>query len=67
MTYLVKRCVVLPGDVLEIRDRQVYINQHKMNNPAGVKLLYEVVTYEVVTEYPLQPHPLPCPFSRPNS
>lgn len=32
-TFYVKRCVGTPGDVLEIRDQQVYVNEKAMDNP----------------------------------
>ncbi|WP_194776272.1 signal peptidase I [Pararhodonellum marinum] len=53
MTFLVKRCVAISGDVLEIRDRQIYINDEAMVNPPRMKF-----QYHVITQYPLQPHHL---------
>ena len=32
-TFYVKRCVALPGDVLEVRDQQVFVNNKAMENP----------------------------------
>lgn len=32
-TFYVKRCVATPGDLLEVRDQQVFINQKPMENP----------------------------------
>lgn len=32
-TFYVKRCVGTPGDVLEVRDQQVYVNGKAMENP----------------------------------
>jgi signal peptidase I len=32
----IKRCVALPGDVLEIKDMQIYINGEKGYNPEGM-------------------------------
>lgn len=32
-TFYVKRCVGTPGDVLEVRDQQVYVNGKAMDNP----------------------------------
>lgn len=43
-TYLVKRCVAIGGDVLEIRDKQVYVNGLPMRNPSGMKFSYQVKT-----------------------
>jgi signal peptidase I len=40
----VKRCVALPGDVLEIKDNQVYINGKKGKNPKGLQYVYQIKT-----------------------
>ena len=32
-TFYVKRCVATPGDVLEVRDQQVFVNNKAMENP----------------------------------
>ncbi|WP_057938565.1 signal peptidase I [Algoriphagus resistens] len=53
MTFLVKRCVAVSGDILEIRDRNIFINGEQMTNPPGMKF-----QYDVVTNYPLQPQHL---------
>ncbi|MCW5911350.1 MAG: signal peptidase I [Cyclobacteriaceae bacterium] len=45
-TYLVKRCVAIGGDVIEIKNQQVYINSGPMVNPAGMKFRYQVITKE---------------------
>lgn len=49
MTYLVKRCVAIAGDELEIRDNQVIVNGQALVNPAEMKF-----QYDLVTSYPLQ-------------
>ncbi len=36
----VKRCVGMPGDLLEIRNRLVYINDAELKQPAGVQFDY---------------------------
>jgi len=41
---LIKRCIGLPGDVLEIKDAQVYINGQQQQLPARAKLNYLVKT-----------------------
>lgn len=51
MTYLVKRCIAVSGDVIQIKDRQVYINGKPTANPFDIKF-----RYKVTTEYPLQQH-----------
>lgn len=38
----VKRCVGVPGDTLEIRQRQLYIDGKLMEDPSTVQFLYEV-------------------------
>jgi signal peptidase I len=40
----VKRCVGLPGDLLEIRDNQVYINGKPLANPAQMQFNYYIET-----------------------
>ena len=40
----VKRCVGLPGDTLEIRDAQVYIDGKPLENPEDMQLNYLVQT-----------------------
>ena len=43
-TFYVKRCVAIPGDVLEVRDQQVYINGEPMENPPHMQTSYFVET-----------------------
>ncbi|MEY3051311.1 MAG: hypothetical protein RLY31_1096 [Bacteroidota bacterium] len=38
--HYIKRCVGLPGDTLEVRDRQVYINGQRAQNPTHMQFLY---------------------------
>ncbi|MBN8576169.1 MAG: signal peptidase I [Cytophagales bacterium] len=45
-TYLVKRCVAIGGDVVQIKNQQVYVNGEPMINPPGMKFRYQVVTKE---------------------
>jgi signal peptidase I len=33
----IKRCIGLPGDTIEIRDKQVYVNGAAMQNPPGMR------------------------------
>lgn len=40
----VKRCVAIPGDWLEIKDNQVYVNQQKQEEIPGVQYNYFVQT-----------------------
>ncbi len=40
----IKRCIGLPGDTLQIIDRQVYINGKESHNPGKYQFQYEVIT-----------------------
>ncbi len=40
----VKRCVALPGDTLEVRNNQVYIDGKAVNNPVNLQHFYHAVT-----------------------
>lgn len=42
--YYIKRCVGIPGDMLEIRKGQVYINSHYNDVPEKLQFSYKVVT-----------------------
>jgi signal peptidase I len=49
-TYYIKRCIATAGDVLEIRDQQVYLNGKAMVNPPKLRQEYFVKTTEVLDE-----------------
>lgn len=53
MTFLVKRCIAVAGDKMEIRNKSIFINDELMTAPSGVKF-----QYQVITNYPLQSHQL---------
>ena len=40
--HYIKRCVAIPGDKIEIKDRQVYINDQPAKNPEGMQFRYMV-------------------------
>ena len=40
----VKRCVALPGDTLEIRSNQIYINGEVLENPENIQFNYHLTT-----------------------
>lgn len=45
-TNYIKRCVAIPGDVLEIKDRQLVINGQPLKNPEGMRYAYIVISRE---------------------
>ncbi len=49
-TNYIKRCVAIAGDVLEIKNRQVYANGVPISNPPGMQYLYQVVAKEDISE-----------------
>lgn len=49
-TNYIKRCIGTPGDVLEVRDLQVYINGAAMENPPRMENEYFVSTTTAVNE-----------------
>jgi signal peptidase I len=40
--HYIKRCVGLPGDVLEVKERQLYLNGQAVPNPKNLQLMYKV-------------------------
>jgi len=53
MTFLIKRCVAIGGDTLEIRNRDIFINGDQTASPEAIKF-----QYNVITKFPLQLHQL---------
>ncbi|MBP6410545.1 MAG: signal peptidase I [Pseudarcicella sp.] len=49
-TYYIKRCIATPGDVLEIKNTQVYLNGKPMENPIRLQQKYVLVTKENLAE-----------------
>ncbi|GAB3782038.1 hypothetical protein GCM10028818_37080 [Spirosoma horti] len=49
-TNFIKRCIGIPGDVLEIRQRQVYVNGKEMAVPTRSETTYFIKTTEVLDE-----------------
>ena len=57
-----KRCVGLPGDTLQIKEGQVYIDGQAIENPEGLQF-----NYFVQTTGPLIPENLPPARSSPKT
>ena len=53
-TNYIKRCVGIPGDVLEIKDRQVFANGTAVVNPPMSRFSYRVITKEQISEKNLE-------------
>jgi signal peptidase I len=49
-TNYIKRCVGIPGDVLEIKNKQVYANGTPLSNPPRMRYSYRVITKEAISE-----------------
>lgn len=49
-TYYIKRCIGTPGNTLEIRDTQVYINGKPMENPARMQHEYLLKVRETLND-----------------
>ena len=53
-TNYIKRCVGVAGDVLEIRDKQVFANGVALKNPPRMRFSYKVVTKEYISDKNLE-------------
>ena len=53
-TNYIKRCVGIPGDVLEIKDMQVYANGKPIGNPPKRRYTYRVITKEPISDKNLE-------------
>jgi signal peptidase I len=49
-TYYVKRCVGIPGDRLEIKQKQLIVNGKLLNNPENMKFSYLVTARDEIKE-----------------
>lgn len=49
-THYIKRCVAIPGDIIEIKEAQVYINGEQGENPALMQQSYVVYTKQSIKE-----------------
>ncbi len=49
-TNYIKRCIGIPGDTLEVRDAQVYIDSKALTNPPEMEHRYYIMTGEVIND-----------------
>jgi signal peptidase I len=49
-TNYIKRCVGTPGDVLEIRDRQLVVNGQPLKNPENMQFRYHVISKDEINK-----------------
>ncbi|MFD1818288.1 signal peptidase I [Pseudarcicella hirudinis] len=49
-TYYIKRCIGTPGDVVEVRDMQVYLNGKPMKNPVRMQNEYSIISTQPLEE-----------------
>ncbi|HEV8514629.1 MAG TPA: signal peptidase I [Cyclobacteriaceae bacterium] len=47
-TNYIKRCVGIPGDVLEIKDRQLIVNGQPLENPENMQYRYHVIAKDEI-------------------
>ena len=55
-TNYIKRCVAVPGDVVEVRDLQVFINDQPLENPPQMQFSYLIKSREVINERVFRNH-----------
>lgn len=51
----IKRCIAVEGQVVEIRDKMVYVDGKKFDTPAGCKFIDPTVKPRGVVEYDIEP------------
>lgn len=49
-THYIKRCIGVPGDILEVKNTQVYINGEPGQNPDEMQFRYYVVTDQTIND-----------------
>ncbi len=49
-TNYIKRCVGIPGDVLEVKERQLIVNGQVIQNPKGLQFSYLVTSKDEINE-----------------
>lgn len=55
-TNYIKRCIGAPGDLIEVKDAQVYVNGTAMENPPNMQFRYYIVTNEFINERVFREH-----------
>ncbi|MCH7514999.1 MAG: signal peptidase I [Bacteroidetes bacterium] len=55
-TNYIKRCIAVPGDIIEVRDAQVYINGEPGENPPLMQFRYFIYTKERINERVFKQH-----------
>ncbi|MEQ8243326.1 signal peptidase I [Fulvivirga sp.] len=58
-TNYIKRCVGLPGDVLKIEDKQIYINDKAIENPQEMQFSYLVFSKNALSQRILDDQDIP--------
>ena len=49
-TNYIKRCIGTPGDIVEVRDTQVYVNGDVFENPPNMQFRYYIFTDEIIND-----------------
>jgi len=49
-TNYIKRCIGIPGDLVEVRNMQVYVNGNPADNPDNMQFLYTIETASALTD-----------------
>lgn len=49
-TNYIKRCVAIAGDVIQIKNHEVYVNGTKLADPPGLQLSYQVIAKDEINQ-----------------
>lgn len=49
-TYYIKRCVAIAGDTIQIKDKQLFLNSKKQNNPKNLQSSFFIKTQSKIKE-----------------
>jgi signal peptidase I len=64
--HYIKRCIGLPGDTLQVVDRQVYIDGKQAENPSKLQYLYSVFSKTPLNKSWMEDHNIGAPVSQHN-